>query len=501
MLEQYKSAIKFLSFYKERLNDPSQWASTIRLALIILLCSLTIYIQSCKKLVEIDPPVNSISSPEVFSNDFYATSAMNGIYYDMVNGSNPGIGRGSITIYSAFSSDELDLFNKANNNDNQFQQNSLSPNNFIVLQNFWQQAYSFIYRANAIIENVPNSSSVHDSVKTELIAEAKLVRALEYFYLINLYGDVPLTTTINWRTTNLLSRTSVTDVYLFIKSDLKDAQRDLSKDYSVGNGLRIIPNSFAATALLARVDLYTKDWANAEIEASKVINNSALYSLSTTLSPLFSVTSTEAIWQLKQDSSVYNFYSTYEGNTLIPGNGEAPFAYLTDSLLKSFEPGDLRKSNWVDSANYSSTNGKVYYFPRKYTIGPNQRSNAPFSEYYTVLRLSEQYLIRAEARAMQGNLSAAISDINVIRNRAGLTSLPNNGSLTQTQVMAAVQQENRIEFFAEWGHRWLDLKRWGIADAVLGPIKGTNWQTADQLYPIPQEELRVNPNLIQNAGY
>jgi len=499
MLQKYKSEIQFLFLFKERLNDPSRWKGILRIVLLIILCSLFIFFQACKKLVEIDPPVNSIGTSEVFSNDVYATSAMNGVYYDMANGLNAGINRGGITIYAGLSSDELNLFNTTNNNNNQFLQNSLLPTNIIVLQNFWQQAYSFIYRANAVIEGVQSSSNIHDSVKIELIAEAKLVRALEYFYLINLYGDVPLITTINWRNTNLLSRTSVTDVYSAIKADLKDAQTNLATDYSVGNGQRIIPNSFAATALLARVNLYTKNWTNAEIEASKVINNTVLYTLSTNLSATFSVTSREAIWQLKQDSSVFSLYSTYEGNAMIPGTGAAPFVYLTDTLLKSFDLSDQRKKVWVDSVKYPSTNGQYYYFPKKYRIGPAQRSIGPYSEYYTVLRLAEQYLIRAEARAMQNNLTGAIEDINVIRTRSGLPILPN--ALSQAQIIAAIEKEKRIEFFAEWGHRWLDLKRWEQAEAVLGPIKGSNWQTTDQLYPIPQDELKVNPNLTPNPGY
>lgn len=143
-------------------------------------------------------------------------------------------------------------------------------------------------------------------------------------------------------------------------------------------------------------------------------------------------------------------------------------------------------------------------YDRCYLLFPIQIQNPTnsagnISEYYTPLRLAEQYLIRAEARANQDNLNGAVDDLNVIRKRAVLTTLLN--SLTQAQVLAAVAQENRIEFFAEWGHRWLDLKRTGQADAVLGSLKGSNWQTTDQLYPIPISEILRDPNLEQNPGY
>src|SRR5207245_162544 len=101
------------------------------------------------------------------------------------------------------------------------------------------------------------------------------------------------------------------------------------------------------------------------------------------------------------------------------------------------------------------------------------------TEYYMMLRLAEQYLIRAEARAQQNNLAGSILDLNVIRTRAGLQNL--SASLTQAQVLRAVEQERRIELFAELGHRWLDLKRTGQATAILAPIK-PNWNSNAQLY-------------------
>jgi hypothetical protein len=135
----------------------------------------------------------------------------------------------------------------------------------------------------------------------------------------------------------------------------------------------------------------------------------------------------------------------------------------------------------------------VYYYPYKYkslVFGAN-------AEYYTLLRLAEQYLIRAEARAEQGNVSGAQADINVIRNRAGLG---NTTAGDQASLLAAVAQERRIELNCEWGHRWLDLKRTGTASAVLGAEK-TTWTATGILWPIPSSEISANSNLVQNAGY
>jgi hypothetical protein len=160
--------------------------------------------------------------------------------------------------------------------------------------------------------------------------------------------------------------------------------------------------------------------------------------------------------------------------------------------VNAFESGDRRFTSWVGVDNYQGT---TYYYLSKYK---NSTTNTTATgEYCTYMRLAEQYLIRAEAMAQQNNLSGAIADINVIRNRAGL---PNTKAATQADILLAVEQERRIELFAEYGHRWNDLRRTGRADAVLGASK-TGWTKDAALYPIPKTEIINNKNLTQNPGY
>ena len=114
------------------------------------------------------------------------------------------------------------------------------------------------------------------------------------------------------------------------------------------------------------------------------------------------------------------------------------------------------------------------------------------------LRLAEQYLIRAESRASQGDYAGATSDVNVIRLRAGLPALAVFANLkTATD---AIMQEYRIEYFAEWGHRYLDLKRTGLLNTVMSSYKST-WTAKSQVLPIPQNEITYDSNLAQNPGY
>ncbi|MEO2072074.1 MAG: RagB/SusD family nutrient uptake outer membrane protein [Zunongwangia sp.] len=117
------------------------------------------------------------------------------------------------------------------------------------------------------------------------------------------------------------------------------------------------------------------------------------------------------------------------------------------------------------------------------------------------MRLAEQYLIRSEAQAQLGNLSEAITDLNRIRTRAGLSPLAqNNTNLNQEGILNHIYLERQRELFTEWGHRWLDLKRTNKATEYFSS-QNPFWETTDIWYPIPSEERMRNPNLSQNEGY
>jgi hypothetical protein len=118
-----------------------------------------------------------------------------------------------------------------------------------------------------------------------------------------------------------------------------------------------------------------------------------------------------------------------------------------------------------------------------------------------MLRLAEQYLIRAEARGQQNNISGAQADLNVIRNRAGL---PNTTAATQSDLLSAILHERQVELFTELGQRLLDLKRTNNVDNVMRvvtPLKGGTWNSNWQLYPVPVSDIQKNPALVQNSGY
>jgi len=475
-----------------------------------------ILITGCKKLVTIDPPVSSITTEQVFTKDDEARAAMAGVYTVLINGTSSRYGGYSTSFASGLSTvllgkmaDELLQYGIAD----LYVTNQLTPSTESYGFTLWGSAYTAIYGCNAVIEGIAASSSdaLHQNIRKELTAEAKFTRAFCYFYLVNLFGDVPLALTVDFNKTASMSRTPRDQVYQQMVKDLMDAQAALPEDYSYGvGGQRVVPNKYAATAMLARVYLYMGKYTEAAAQAGIVIGNTGRYDLATDLNQVFSVSSQEAIWQLQQDvNSLSLGNATPEGAHFLPFPDEhtgMPAQYLSPELLNSFDANDLRKQAWVDSTDNTAwgIGGGWFKYPAKYKVGgSNYVVGGVATEYHMALRLAEQYLIRAEAeaRGATGGDAAAIADLDVIRHRAGLTDLPN--TLTKDELWQAIAHERQAELFSEWGHRWFDLIRMRLAHGTLSAIQRKQPWTGDFqfLFPIPQAEIKADHNLRQNTGY
>jgi starch-binding outer membrane protein, SusD/RagB family len=444
----------------------------------------------CKKYVQVDPPRTSLNDELVFTDDKTAESSVVGLYSTM-NSYSSSFANTQGNFYPSMSSDDLQSSSSSTEAD-EFKENKLTSGNRIV-SGLWSQPYSLIYHTNAVIEGLTKSKTVSAAKSTQLMGEAKFLRAFFYFYLVNYFGDVPLVQNTDFLVNTNLPRTKSDVVYDAIIKDLQDAQLALSDAYLGTPGERVRANKGAATALLARVYLYKGDWAKAEAEAAKVITDSK-YVLQSNLNNVFLKTSQEAIWQLQAINTVTTGpINTWEGSSLVPTTATTMPAYIMyPNFVTSFEnTSDKRLVNWLKA--YTPSTGPTVYYPFKYKV----RAGAVI-EYSMVLRKAEQLLIRAEARAQQSNLSGAISDLDSIRLRAGLTLLPT--TLTKEQVLLAVEKERKLELFTEWGHRWFDLRRTGRTAVVLGAIK-TDLSADDLWYPIPLDALLTNTQLQQNKGY
>lgn len=476
--------------------------------LMLLVC--TIYSQtSCQKFIQIDPPPDKITESNIFSNDKTAISVMTGLYTSIVSSS------ADLSEFSGLLADELVLWNDADDERRAYYTNSLEANRSKNTgKQLWITYFNFIFRCNAVLEGVENNNRLSDRVKTQLKGEALFLRSWLNFYLVNLYGEIPIVVSTNPEENRLLPRSSIDAVYKLIIEDLIMSSKLLSADflngklnaYNSGAEERVRPTLWAAKALLARVYLFNKKWSEAELTANEVIAHRDLFSLSDLVS-IFHKNNKESIWLLQPIESGWN---TSEGrrfnlNAFPQGFSIDKPVYLSDFLLNVFEKGDKRREKFVDSLIIDAD---TFYFSSKYKEGAfnsNVTDITSLTEYTVVFRLSELYLIRAEARTFLGNISAAISDLDSIRKRSSLDEISKiNPNISQMDLVSAILHERQVELFLEWGHRWLDLKRLGRVDDVMkvvAPAKGGQWQLTDQLLPIPFEDLLYNSQLSQNLGY
>lgn len=471
---------------------------------IFLYFMLTNY--SCSKFLDVGLPPNGITDEHVFSSDETAISAMVGVYKIMHAASAFSGGNAGLSYQLGLYADELRGYSSVADF-MELYKNGMTEGNQNAYKR-WSEIYNTIYNLNAVINSVSVSNVITDEVKKRLDGEARMFRAFCYFYLLNLFGDVPLVLDTDFRQNKHAARKRELEVYAHIIDELKISQQELDDNYLDKDGRtsadRIRPNRGAATALLSRIYLYQQQYANAEAMANLLINDKQHYEL-VPLRDVFLRGSKCMIWQLEPSGKC-----TWDGDVFILSAPPSPSSLyggnttLTTQLVNSFEPGDMRRSAWIGTLN---TESDTYYYPNKYK---NNARVQLASEYLCVLRLAEVYLIRAEARIAQGNIENGIRDLNALRKRARalptllvpdpLPDLPLK--MSKEQALLAVEQERRHELFTEMGHRFLDLKRTNRADAVLGMTKGALWQPTDKLWPLPLMELNLNPDLKpQNPGY
>ncbi|SEW26100.1 Starch-binding associating with outer membrane [Chitinophaga sp. YR573] len=470
-------------------------------------------LSGCEKFNTVDTPINKTSTESAFTSDLNAAGVVNGIYGQMSNNYIFGYNIGGTCFFAELSADNLVINPDSRTDLSPWYQNFVDPTySFSGSNSYWNNIYTLMYTINSSIEALTDNKNLTPAVNKRLLGEAYFLRSFCYFYLVNLYGDVPLILTSDYTANIRVARNSVSSVYDQIVTDLGKAEGLLDNTYVGGDAVttttkRLRPNLAAVNALQARVFLYQKNYAGAEAAAAKVIAQSEQYAF-TDLNSTFLANSKETIWALQSVNLGYNTFEAYLYTITDQGITDAQPSYLSASFMKSFEPGDDRKNKWTDSTTVS---GIVYPYVSKYKRNYLDGS-ANLEEYPIVLRFAEQYLIRAEARNEQGNTTGAVDDLNALRarSRAAVTAdIPNplpdlSSSLTKDQLKPIILNERRVELFTEWGHRWFDLKRSSTMDAIMieaEKYKGGTWVAYKSLYPIPVSEMLLNGLLTQNPGY
>ncbi len=317
---------------------------------------------SCNKLIDVDPPYVTVNSGTVYSSDETAAAVLTGIYTNLSKENSTlfgGFSRGGLTSLSLFpglSSDELVLYDYNNPLYSPYFKNSLTGMT-TGSADYWKSIYPIVFVTNSAIEGLTASNRLMPSVKKHLLGEAKFVRAFCYFYLVNLYGDVPLITTTDWQTNSSLSRVTSDQVYAQIILDLKEAdtlmqEKFLGADIQTFDSRKSQTDKMGCKGSLARVYMYTSDWLQAENMSSQIIAHTSLFTLAS-LNEVFLANSSEAIWQLQAIGSGANSNTGEEFFLFLPSEGPETVTYpvyLNENIYKSMSIEDKRKNEWISYA-------------------------------------------------------------------------------------------------------------------------------------------------------
>ncbi|WP_299159235.1 RagB/SusD family nutrient uptake outer membrane protein [uncultured Tenacibaculum sp.] len=451
---------------------------------------------SCDSKLELTPEDQSTLSI-TFSNARTTEGALNGIY-DLLQGYN--VLNGGLQMMGEWQADNNDFVGTFVGFTQVY--NYSIPTNHDETLGVWQSHYAAIGAANLVIKFTPlvNDVNFSDTAKDNFVAQAKFLRALMYFNLANWYsqplqmpgrstGAVPLVLEPFEGEVNFPSRNTLNEVYTQIETDLLEALPDLN-NFDNSRATR-----GACLAFLARLYLYQDRNAEAADFANQAIND-----IDFALAPnydFYNTTSPEHFFTLVNTTSDgSNIQASYEDlNTPINpdpngirgiGRGDTP---ISQNLIDAYnqEPDDLRFSSLTQQG---ATFGGIFRtFTNKFSRTTTQSDNAP------VFRVTEMYLTRAEANFKEGISIGAnpVDDINTLRNRAGLVSLP-------VITLDVILNERRKELAFE-GHRRMDLLRNNMALRRPGMPNETESQptsTNKVIFPIPEREIELNTNLAPN---
>lgn len=385
---------------------------------------------------------------------------------------------------------------------------------------YWDQNYNLINKANTVLQ-IADSIGVKDQATMINIAEAKFFRALTYFQLVRVFGEVPLLTNRIYNPNDAKkAKASVAQIYALIDADLAAGIQYLPENWKNSSGNNRFPGRltrYAALGLSAKTKIYRKDYAGALATAQQVIG-SGNYALLGSFANNFKTAGengSESLFEIQADlgpnGTPDNSYE-YGVEQGVRGSGDWDLGWgwntPTQDLVNSFEAGDSRKGATVlfsgQDDGYGKTvpayptvprlfwNKKVYPEPTM-QASTGSRQNKWIN--HVLLRYADILLIAAEAAneiGGTGNASTATTLLNQIRNRAGLANIV---FVSQAQLRDAIKLERKHELAME-GERFFDLVRWGDAQNVLG---ASGYSACHVYYPLPQSAIDFAGGvLVQN---
>lgn len=440
----------------------------------VIVLSAMVALASCDVLEQ--SPTDNVSDENVASSASAVTTVLNGAYHRLA--ATDYYGGGYFTMIVALASDNEEWVGSYQFFGN-FDQHNYQADNTANLA-AWYAIYSTVNAANQAIRLTSEAVGVAQGEKDRIIAEATVIRSLALFDLARAWGNVPVIKEATTSPTQFdgVGQTDARTVYRTVVDDVLAVRDNLATPKTRGNAYVSQP---VADAFLARAFLYLEEWENAERYASLVIAQTDYYDLVPVSDWVANKQTKESIWELAYSASFPNQYYYYWQRA---GGGRQEIGLTPElyALISNPATGGDRAQLVGDD----STPSERLLTARLYWRDANDDDPA------YLFRLAEQYLIRAEARVRSGDVNGAIDDLNKIRQRSHVADY--DGSDAPDDVMEAIDQERRIELAFE-PHRWFDLVRTGRAMSVLG-IDGHY-----TLFPIPNNDLLADPDLVQNEGY
>ena len=488
---------------------------------IIVFVTLGLF-SSCEKLLE-ENPKDRILPSNFFATESDAISAVNAVYGILnakSSGTFGGVYHSNYWIIQGLASDEMNNEMAGAVNEEALEQFAHTPDNTVIFD-VWQNIYSGIFYANFAVDGI-TPMEIEEDLKNRLLGEARFLRAILYFDLVRMFGEVPLVTYENQSDLSP-DKASTDEIFTFILEDLAFAKANLPESYPVGNGLGRATWG-AATAMLGRVNLWTGDYAAAVTNLEEVID-SDLYDLYPDFRDAFQIENEngqETVFGIGfgDGGGAISFWEVGQFNVrLLPrelvseiskANSQG-WQVPTQNLYDQYDDLDRRKTiTFITEVN--PPGGPVTVAPHfsKYWDRDSEPDAGNTEMDFPHIRYSGVLLMYAEAlnELNDGPNTEAYNAINEVRRRARFDGtvdqnvLPDLSGLTYQQFKDAVLLERRLELAAE-GHRWFDLVRHGkLVERVNAAKTGSAVQSFHTLFPLPQREVDLNPKLLpQNTGY
>lgn len=466
----------------------------------ILILSLSVSLISCSDDF-LEPTPTSVLTTENYFNtpEEVETAVIN--MYDAIQGVNSTRSEDNHGVMYEFYLTEMRSDNTRTKSSEgeaaQFENYSIQPANGIV-NDYYASFYNVIYRANVVLANL----EVAGASATKFEAEAKFVRAYAYFNLVRLFGDVPLVETIisPEDKTTAYTRVATSTIYELIENDLLTAVNGLSDES------KYRASKAAAETLLAKVYLTLSRYSEAQALLESVMNPSRGFSLEPNYKDVFYNEGNNeiifAIGYLGDSEDSQNFSAEW----LNAVGRTSGVNYVTNDAKQALDDLGGNRTAYsyrVDQAQITQ-HQVVKYLPNgddNLGILPTSSDPTKAGNDWIVLRYADVILMHVEAimaGAASTTSSTAINSMQLIRNRAGITTPIT--SISKQELL----DERRVELAFE-NHRLFDLIRMGEAENTLGTFStnnGLSFSSTDLLLPIPQREINLSNGLLtQNPGY